>query len=130
MKILISFLLISISAIAAATALNQKNIQGEYVLKAHDIYLMARISMANNFATLSSQDQNGGINCRGTYLLNEKLQSLEVIFPGCNQQQINYKLNLKGQTLESLLGNTEVLVSIKAGMEVIPNLPFSVQKLK
>ena len=116
----------------AATALNASTVQGDYLIKAKDVYLVALVRLGATDATLTLEGDDGQVTCSGAYSFDTKTSIVETSFPNCGEAQISiaHVIDLSGQTVESLKANPTVNIAITMGADSIPAIPFTIQKLK
>lgn len=137
MKALLTTLALSLSTMFtigahAATSLNASTVQGEYLIKAKDVYLVALVRLGATDATLTLEGADGQVMCSGDYSFDTKTSIVETSFPNCGEAQMSiaHVIDLSGQTVESLKGNATVNIAITMGARSIPAIPFTIEKLK
>jgi len=123
-----TMLLTGMIALHNPTQLNDLNIQGEYLLRAHDVYMVALINMKNEKASISFRTQVGqNTQCIGSYKFDKKQMTILTHFENCAGGKLSHRLNLKGQVLETLKSGVEVSVEVQIN-DSKGTLPFSLTK--
>lgn len=132
MKNLVAMLLTTTlcSLAFADTALNKSTVQGEYLIKGKDVYLVARVALGKAAASMTLRVSEGDVVCKGKYKFDENNMTVVTQFNNCAGTTVSHTINLEGQTVESLKENPVVAIAIEMGSESIPAIPFNIQKLK
>ena len=112
---------------APATPLTAETLKGEYAIRPYG-FAMLQMTLADE-VTIIRKDPAGDVVCKGVYELAAG-PALTASFINCGGNDFSLKINLAGQTIETLSAGVNVIGSGKLGEDAIPMLPIKLQKIK
>ncbi|HAH32040.1 MAG TPA: hypothetical protein DCL44_06980 [Elusimicrobia bacterium] len=115
------------TAATPTTPLTAETIKGKYAVTP---YKFAELGMVlADDVTITRQDPAGDVVCKGVYKLDEGMSVLAASFVNCGGNNFSLKINLAGQTVETLSAGVNVMSSGKLAEDTIPVLPIKIKKL-
>ncbi len=112
----------------SATPITAETIKGEYAVRP---YKFAELLMlVAEDVTVIRRDPAGDVVCKGVYKLDTVTPALTASFENCGGNSFALKIDLAGQTIETLFAGVNVMGSGVLAEDSIPKLPINIRKTK